>query len=77
MRRNDDRKVKEAALGKLYKLLYDELNNTVRGGINSPIGLFFAANGYQVLNEDNPCYYDLLKFIKSVEKFLIVLMDGL
>ena len=77
LRRNEDRLAKEAALGKLYQLLYDELNNTVRGGINSPIGLFFPVNGYQVLKEDNPSYYDLLKFIKSVEKFLIVLMDGL
>ena len=51
-RNEADKKVTEAALEHLYKLLETELNNTVRGGIHSPLGLFFPKNGgYQVLDE--------------------------
>ena len=46
IRNNEDQKVTEAALENLFKMLNDELNNTVRGGIHSPIGLFFPKNGY-------------------------------
>ena len=58
-------------------MLSDELNNTVRGGIHTPLGLFFPIDGYQKLEVSNPSYNDLLKFIKSIEKFLVVLLDGL
>ena len=50
--------------------------NTVKGGISTPLGLFFPPkeDGYQRLDEDNPNYHELLKFIKSVEKFLDVIL---
>ena len=52
---------------------------TVKGGISTPLGLFFPPNqeGYERFNESNPNYHELLKFIKSVEKFLDVIMYNL
>ena len=52
---------------------------TVKGGISTPLGLFFPPKeeGYERFDEDNPNYHELLKFIKSVEKFLDVILYNL
>ena len=51
---------------------------TVKGGISTPLGLFFPPKeeGYERFDEDNPNYHELLKFIKSVEKFLDVIQNN-
>ena len=77
-RLNEPTKVPDA-LNKLYSKCCDELNNTVKGGISTPLGLFFPPReeGYERFNESNPNYHELLKFIKSVEKFLDVILYNL
>ena len=65
-------------LKQMYNLVYEELNATVKGAVSTPLGLFFPENGYQRLDRaNNPSYYELLKFIKAVEKFLFIMLKNL
>ena len=63
---------------KLYNLIEGQLNCNVGDGLATYMGLFFAQNGYQVLDESiNQNYIMLIELFQEIEYFLATLQKGL